>query len=348
MRSAFQGIKSKLKRQVLVRNEQDQSFLGATAWKSLVNISEFFPGNSRFKKVIATFSENLAKWRSFFFSSLRDSYRDKPYVVPEMPDNLEKDISFLEIMILIKHIRPEELENFLRCSGEAVKKHWEKGESANETAKKFDPLEDFARGTEKVVIALHSGDELAVIEGIDFRSRRRQKKCFKIWIENDNEAKIEQGKKKVPNYFEGLEGGGRGGELVGGLGGGGEDGGDLVGVQGGGGQTGGVGGGRGLGQAWGGEEGQKGCKHDGGEGRWEEVHERILKTAHSGDWLIIRNFETIGEKESRILHRRISDVLRDQSTKPDFKIWILTKFEGMDSKPINIPSELQSITKTKQ
>lgn len=528
-----------------MQNENDQSFLGTTAWKSLVNISEFFPVNSRFKQIIATFSENLGKWRNFFFSSLRDSYRDQPHVVPEMPDNLEKDISFVEIMILIKHIRPEELENFLCCSEEAVKKCWERGESSNDTFKKDDPLEEFTRGTEQVVIVLHSGDELTLIEGIELRGRRKQKKCFKIWIENEPEEKIARKSKKKSNMFEGLfkkdeiaeeegtEEKGEAGEKVvartgigsvvqaevgielgregvratgagatGGLKGGGEE--KFILIEGGRGERrvkvgrgkevirenkllgAGVGyrrrgegvssiGGeartetlgedgskRGVeegrreeatevreleeegggkrfditrnGEGKGGERGDEGkggdargqnggkgrvgrdvkeeggkesrmtdsrgrgrtFGHEGGfgrvlrgkeklkeiidenesevlpkgkieqtrekinggqmeewnreskqgqQGRWKELYEKMRKTAECGEWLVIRNFESIGEKDSRILHRRISDLLRDRITKPSFKIFILTKVDEVDRKPINLPDGRQSISK---
>lgn len=110
------------KRRILINKDQDQKLFGITAWRSLKNLVDLLPHFHGLKELLAEFDDFSNEWQEFFFLSFKElQQKDKEKEgFPRLPGNSQQKLSPLETLILMKYLRPEEIENYLKSFNSAV------------------------------------------------------------------------------------------------------------------------------------------------------------------------------------------------------------------------------------
>lgn len=110
------------KRRILINKDQDQKLFGITAWRSLKNLVDLLPHFHGLKELLAEFDDFSNEWQEFFFLSFKElQQKDKEKEgFPRLPGNSQQKLSPLETLILMKYLRPEEIENYLKNFNSAV------------------------------------------------------------------------------------------------------------------------------------------------------------------------------------------------------------------------------------
>ena len=116
LKKSLKSAKEKIiqaKRKILIDKEQDQLLIGMAAWKSLRNLIELLPKYNGLMEIISEFSNFTNEWKAIFFKSYKEM-RGKEGEFPLLPGNSQMKLSSLETLILIKYLRPEEIENYVK------------------------------------------------------------------------------------------------------------------------------------------------------------------------------------------------------------------------------------------
>lgn len=123
----FQHIKDKIKqakRNILISKDNEDSFLSSSAFKSLLNLIELLPSASPLKALPSLLSSSSSSpssypsssssaWRYFIFHSIKELPFDGVY--PVLPGKIKPNM--VELLILIKFVRPEELGFYMGRMG---------------------------------------------------------------------------------------------------------------------------------------------------------------------------------------------------------------------------------------
>ena len=110
----------KAKRRILFNKENESTkLIGLAAWKSLRNLIELLPKFNGLIEVISEFAHFSSEWKEFFFHSFKE-LKGKEGEFPKLPGNSDQKLTYLEILILMKYLRPEEIENYIKNFNSAV------------------------------------------------------------------------------------------------------------------------------------------------------------------------------------------------------------------------------------